>query len=577
MPFDGTVLHAITNELHERLTGGRISKIYQPLPSDLILQIRSKGRNEKLLISANPSFPRIYLTEEAFQNPMEPPMFTMLLRKYLEGGVIEKIAQWEMERILTITISARNEIGDPHTYRLIFELMGKHSNLILLDPDRESILDAIHHVTPAMSRVRVVLPGKTYETPPSQGKKNPLTITKEAWISLFTPWPPQPEKHLTETMQGISPFVARQIVAAGGGSPEGVWRAFHEMVQLLLQHQYTPTLFTREGKSDFTVLPFQIPGAKLERFDDANSLLETYFRMKASEDLSRQMGHELLQILRQEKRKNEHKVAKQRVELREAAAAEEYKRWGELLISFQHEVSGGAEKVMLPNIYEEGDPPMEIPLDPDRSAVENAQVYFRRYQKAKKSIPFLHEQIQKAEEEIAYFDQVILQIEQADQKSLHQIREELIQEKIIRGKKEERNKKGGKRKEGEVKIDRYRSSEGYLIYVGKNNLQNEALTMRIAGKQDTWLHTKEIPGSHVVISGTGFTEKTLHEAAMLAAYFSKGRDSSSVPVDYTLIRYVKKPNGAKPGFVIYDHQKTLYVTPDEAEIRKLQKGSSGKP
>lgn len=573
MPFDGIVLHALAHELNERLAGGRISKIAQPYPTDLILQIRSKGKNEKLLISANPTFPRIYLTKEQFQNPIEPPMFTMLLRKYLEGGIIHEISQVEMERILRIEIESRDEIGDPHTYHLIFELMGKHSNLMLIDPTQNLILDAIHHVTPAMSRVRVVLPGKIYEAPPTQGKRNPLKIRREEFLSLLTPWPEDPEKRLVESLQGISSFVAKEIVGESTSSPEELWDRFHQMISLIDEHRVTPIIFTREGKSDFTVLPFSLPHAKIERFQEVNDLLDTYYRIKANEALSRQMGHELLQILLQEKKKTEKKILKQKGDLEEAARAETFKRWGELLISFQHELADHQEKVTLPNIYEEGEPPIEIPLDPSLSAVENAKIYFKKYQKAKKSIPILQERIQKAEEELRYFEQVILQIEQADQKTLLQIREELIQEKIIKGKKEERNKKGGKRKEGEVKIDRYLSSEGYIIYVGKNNIQNDALTMRIAKKEDTWLHTKEIPGSHVVISGKGFSEKTLHEAAMLAAYFSKGRNSSLVPVDYTLIRHVRKPNGAKPGFVIYDHQKTLYVTPDEEEILKMKKES----
>ncbi|CCQ96636.1 conserved hypothetical protein [[Clostridium] ultunense Esp] len=572
MPFDGTVLHALAHELNEKLAGGRIGKIYQPLPTDLLLQIRSGGRNEKLLLSANLTYPRLYLTQENFQNPMEPPMFTMLLRKYIEGGIIQRIFQVEMERILIIEIQSRDELGDLHLYRLLFELMGRHSNLLFLDGEKEIVMDAIHHVTPSMSRVRTVLPGRIYELPPSQGKKNPLTITREEFLPLFFPWPEDPEKKLVEALQGISPFVGRGIIAkAASFTPEGLWEAFEETRMHLIHHHYKPVIFSIGGKSDFCVLPLLSPDQKREEFDEVSACLDTYYRIKAKEDLSKQMGQELLQVLHQEKKKNEKKLRKLEETLRESLEAEQYRLWGELLTSFQHEVQEGSSQAFLLNYYEEGSPRIEIPLDPHLSATENAQRYFKLYNKAKRSLPMVKEQIEKTEEEIAYLDQVILQVEQADQRNLGEIREELIREGILKGDKKEAKKKNGKEKGTVVKIDRYRSSEGYMIYVGKNNLQNDTLTTRIARDRDTWLHTKQIPGSHVVISGEGFSEKTLHEAAMLAAYFSKGRNSSSVPVDYTLIRHVRKPNGAKPGFVIYDHQKTLYVTPDEEKVRSIPK------
>lgn len=569
MSLDGIVIHALVYELIHALVGGRISKIQQPRSSDLLLHIRVKGINQRLLLSANHSYPRLYLTDENFTNPDEAPMFTMVLRKHIDGGIIQSIQQIELERIVQLTISTRDEIGDPKTYRLIIELMGRHSNIILVDNENDVILDGIHHVTPSISQYRIVLPGKTYVSPPDQGKLNPLHVSQEIFEQLL---PFNNNDMLSQTIvqkfQGIGPLIAKEIVHRSHNQPNKLWRVFKQLMEQLTEHRYDPAIISN-AKSIAAILPLHHIEGKVDKFNTINACLQTYYQKKASSEIIRQAAHDLLRLLNTESSKNKKKLLKLQSTLNDAQQSERYRLWGELLTSYQHQIQTGDSVTTVLNYYDENNVYIDIPLDPTLTPIENAQAYFKKYGKAKSGQVAVKEQIDKTKSELHYLDGIIAQIEIADPLTLEEIREELVEEGYIRYRKKHQKQK--KKKKGHPILEQYLSSEGVQIFIGKNNIQNDFLTNRFARNNDTWLHTKDIPGSHVVISGEQFGEQTLYEAANLAAYYSKGRNSSSVPVDYTLIRHVRKPSGAKPGYVIYDHQKTLYVTPDEEQIQALKK------
>lgn len=583
MSLDGIVTRALAHELQE-LNGARIHKIYQPTDSEIVLHIRGQGFGRKLLLSAHPSLPRIHYTEQPWTNPMEPPMFCMLLRKHCEGGVIESIRQDGTERIVWIDVRHRDELGDLTIKRLALEIMGRHSNLILLDPATGLIHDSIRHVTPAISSYRVVMPGTPYVSPPPQGKLNPLEPSPEAAFEAAIDAAlagaggagedPKPANAkalagaIVAAYSGISPLLAREIVHRAGGRRETLWPAFRELMGAFAEQRYEPTVVeTADGRTFFSCVRLDHLGGVSRGYATMNECLEAYFGDKAERDLVRQRTADLSRLLLNETAKNEKKLEKLRETLAEADEAERFRRLGELLTAHLHQIKRGDAAAEVTDYYEEEQPTVTIPLDPQLTPTENSQRYFRKYTKLKNSRAVVGEQIEAAEAEIRYLESVVQGLETATPADIEEIREELAEQGYVRLRS---TAKGAKRK----KSDRpsllcYTSSEGVPIYVGKNNTQNDYVTNRLGHPTDTWLHTKDIPGSHVLIRGADYGETTLHEAAMLAAYYSKAKESSRVPVDYTRIRLVRKPNGAKPGFVIYEGQKTLYVTPDEAAIRSL--------
>jgi predicted ribosome quality control (RQC) complex YloA/Tae2 family protein len=567
MAFDGLVTRSIVNECTQLLLGGRISKIHQPSDSDIVMQIRAGGENHRLLLSASPSYPRIHLSHESFSNPMEPPMFCMLLRKHCEGAVIESISQIEMERIVHFDLKMRDELGDWKKRRLIIEIMGRHSNILLVDPEKNLILDGIQHVTPGMSRHRVVLPGRPYVLPPEQGKLNPLNVEKETFFSSLDFNAGKMDKQIVDRFSGISPLVAREIVYRGGLSGrESLWSCFAQLMEDVNKHHYLPQIVEFREKAYFSVVDLTHLKGHTQRFSSPSSCVELYYFGKAERDAVKQRAHDLIRFASTELDKNVKKITKLEETLRESEQAELFRLYGELLTAHLHEVKKGDQMARVSNYYEEGTPVVEIALDPSKSPADNAQAYYRKYAKARSSKRMVAEQILLTNKEIEYFERIIQQLEGASVKDIEEIRDELIEEGYLRfrGRKDPRKKKNDK-----PQLEKYVSSDGTEILVGKNNKQNEYLTNRLASTFDTWLHTKDIPGSHVVIRGKEFSEQTLYEAAKLAAYFSKARGSSQIPVDYTLIKNVKKPSGAKPGYVTYDQQKTLFVQSDEDFIRAI--------
>lgn len=608
MALDGIVTRAIVTEL-QACIGQRISKIYQPGDHDLIFTLRGAGGGGKLILSANPTYPRVHFTERSTPNPPEAPMFCMLMRKHCEGGVIEAVAQVGMERIIHLDIRQRDELGDISAKKIIIELMGRHSNIILTDT-AGTIIDGIHHVTPAISSYRIVMPGFAYTQPPEQNKLNPLIVTQQDFLAAYkdallpefpetpeqgggmedekVPKPPRknpaldPSGWIVETFSGISPLIAQEILlraypdgkpdpaaASGpaGGAAALLYGAFESLMAPVRAGDFHPvTGLNAKGKLLFSAIPLKLLENGGKSYDSISRCMEDYFGDKAERDTVKQKVSDLIRFLTNERSKNIKKLANLRDDLEEAADAEDYRIKGELLFASLHLLSKGDKEVKLVNYYDENQAEITIPLDPLLSPSDNAQRYFKRYNKYKNSLAVIEEQLEKTQEEILYIENLLQQLDHASLNDIEEIRDELVAGGYLR----ERGKKGKKKKKpGRPTLQVFTSSEGIEIYVGKNNLQNEYLTNRLAGPNDTWLHTKDIPGSHVVIRSDRFGEPTLNEAAQLAAYFSQAKHSSGVPVDTTLIRHVRKPSGSKPGFVIYDHQRTLYITPQEDIVKGL--------
>ncbi|WCN39025.1 Rqc2 family fibronectin-binding protein [Aneurinibacillus uraniidurans] len=566
MAFDGIVTRAVTHELNEKLAGSRIAKIHQPTDTDIVMQIRTRSGSVRLLLSASLSFPRLHLTTAAYQNPLEAPMFCMLLRKYCEGAVIESIRQVDMERIVHIDVRGRDELGDDRAKRIVLEIMGRHSNLILLDPETGLIHDGLHHVTPSVSRYRVVLPGRPYLPPPPQDKLNPLEASEHEFLVRMKFNEGKLDKQLISSFAGMSPLVATEILHRTGlPTADALWNAFRSVMKDVDAHLYTPTIVRTETKEYFSAVPLTHLQGMAETFDSMSTCLEAFYHGKAERDTVKQRMHDLLRLVSNERDKNVKKIEKLKETKRQAEDAHVYQRYGELITANIYQMERGQTDVTVLNYYEDGSPELTISLDPRLTPSENAQMYFKKYTKAKNSLAILDEQIASAEEEVRYLDMIIQQVESAGLADIEEIRDELTEEGYLRA----RPSRNRKPKTKHPILERYTSSEGIEIYLGKNNKQNEYLTNRLAAPTDTWLHTKDIPGSHVVIRSTEFGDATLAEAAMLAAYHSKARQSSQVPVDYTLVRHVKKPKGSKPGFVIYEQQKTLFITPDDTVLRDL--------
>ncbi len=566
MSFDGLFTGAMTNEVASKLTTGRISKIVQPSNYEVLLTVRANGANYKLIISAHPSYARFHFTNQNYDTPSEPSMFTMLLRKHLNGGFIESITQLEHERIVNIKVRSRNEIGDEQYRTLIIELMGRHSNILLIDEERQVILDSIKHVPMAVNRHRIVQPGATYISPPNQEKHDPFQITsKEEFNQFIIQSDQSPSEAIVQHFSGISPLLANEIVYNG---KEDVYNSFKTIMNEIQLKKFTPSLFRLESREMFYFINLTHLQAEQTVFDSLSELLDVYYFGKAERDRVKQQSGDLEKLLQNELTKNKKKIKKLHKSLEDTDKADKIQLQGELLTANMFALQKGMKEIEVINYYDENGATMVIPLSPLKTPSENAQAYFTKYTKLKNSVAHIEEQIKLTKEENDYLETVIQQIESASPRDLEEIREELVETGYIRKKKSKKAQKSNKQK---VTLDEYISTTGEPLLVGKNNKQNDYLTNKLASRDELWFHTKDIPGSHVVIRAKDPSETAIKEAAIIAAYFSKARQSSSVPVDYTEIRHVKKPNGSKPGFVIYEQNNTVYVTPDEELVLKLKK------
>lgn len=566
MSFDGIFTHAMVRELKDQLVTGRISKIHQPYDHEVVLVIRARGKNQRLLLSAHPSYARIQLTEIAYTNPDNPPNFVMMLRKHLEGAILEDIHQVENDRVVHFTFSKRDELGDLQDIVLIVELMGRHSTIVLLNQQTGKILDAIKHVGHSQNTYRSILPGSEYIEPPKQSQLDPFKVSKEQLFTLLSTADVLDGRYLQQQFQGFGRDTAEELAVRLTQRPNekiAVWSAFFSS----LKEQITPTLGLKNQKEFFAPLAFET-FEQSQKYATLSMLLDAFYGEKAEKDRVKQLGNELIRKVDNEIKRNQTKLAKREKTLKDSENAEDFRRDGELLTTFMTQVPRGANSVELLNYYEENTP-ITITLNPALTPNQNAQKYFQKYQKLKNAVKLIYDQIAEAKDEIAYLESILAQLEIAGPMDIEVIKEELVASGYLKQKRAKKN-----RKHAPSKPERFIASDGTEILVGKNNLQNDQLTLKQARKSDIWLHAKNIPGSHVIIKNDQPSEETLLEAAELAAYFSKFRQSAQVPVDYVAVKHIHKPNGAKPGFVIYENQKTLFVTPEEAIIEQLRKNGT---
>ena len=568
MAFDGLFTKAMCEELTHTINGGRINKIHQPYPNEIIMIIRANGKNHKLLLSAHPSYSRAQLTEEAYENPQDPPMFCMLLRKHLEGAIIENIYQKDLDRIIIFDIKGRNEIGDISYKKLIVEIMGRHSNIILVNNENNTILDSIKHVSYAVNSYRAILPGQLYKFPPEQNKLNPITASETDILKSLDMNAGKLDKQLVAHFSGLSPFIAKEILFNSGlPTSDNIIKSFLHVMEHFQQQQYKPSIFYT-NKEHFYCIPIAHLEGTCKTYTTLSEMLDRFYFGKAARDRIKQQAQDLERFINNEKEKNEKKITKLQVTLQESEKAEEFQLKGELLTANMFQITQGMTEIDVINYYEEEGNTIKISLDPQKSPSQNAQAYFKKYQKAKHAIKIVSVQIELAKEEVMYFDSLLQQLDSAQPRDIEEIREELQDGGYIKV----RNKKGmKKKKDAKPILDEYISSDGDLILVGKNNIQNEFLTNKHSKRDELWFHTKDIPGSHVVIRNSSPSDTSIQEAATIAAYYSKAKESSQVPVDYTQIRNVKKPKGSKPGYVIYDNQTTIYVTPNADIVLSLKK------
>ncbi|ASK63554.1 hypothetical protein CFK37_16015 [Virgibacillus phasianinus] len=567
MPFDGIVTRALTNEWNEQIISGKINKIYQPTNTEIVFTIRSNGQNHTLLFSIHPMYARIHITKDTYTNPKEAPMFCMILRKYLSGAVIESINQYGLERIITFSFKTRNEIGDVTHKSLVIELMGKHSNLMLIDEEKGHIIDSLKHVSLAQNRHRTILPGHPYILPPHQDKLNILEANADEFIQKIDFNQGKMENQIVQSLSGISPLVAREMVGRAKLGSQQTYKNVYTVLQETVQgFNFIPAVY-KNYKEDFHVIPLETVSGEKETFDTTNEMLDVFYSGKAERDRVKQQAKDLYRFIKNEKDKNERKMKKHQQTIKKAGNADKFQHQGELLTANMHRIKKGDASITVTDYYDPEQRKRTIELNPNKTPSENTQGLFKTYRKLQTSKQVVENEITKTKNEISYLDQLLQQIDVAREEDIEEIREELRDEGYL---KKQRTKHKKKNKQGLPKPDSYQSSDGTPILVGKNNKQNEYVTNKIAHRDHVWLHTKDIPGSHVVIQDQNPSEDTLLEAANLAAYFSKSQQSSSVPVDYTTIRHVKKPNGAKPGFVTYDNQKTLFITPDKNLVEKLK-------
>lgn len=548
MSFDGFFLHHLTKELQDELLYGRIQKVNQPFEHELVLTIRNNRKNYKLLLSAHPVFGRLQITKTDFQNPQTPNTFTMIMRKYLQGAVIENITQIENDRVLEIAFSNKNEIGDNIKVTLVVEIMGKHSNIILIDKAESKIIESIKHIGFSQNSYRTILPGSTYIAPPKTDAKNPFTVSDEKLFEILQTEDLAP-RHLQKLFQGLGRDTAENLAAQLSDDKLKQFRAFFGR----------PVQPNMTDKS-FAAVPFDKSG---QTFDSLSELLDVFYQDKAERDRVNQQSSDLIHRVQTELDKNIKKLAKQEKELAATENAEEFRQKGELLTTYLSMVPNNQDQVELDNYYT--NEKITIALDKSLTPNQNAQRYFKKYQKLKEAVKHLTGLIEETKHTITYLESVETALSHASISDIEDIREELVETGFV--KRRTRDKRH-KRK----KPEQYLASDGKtIIMVGRNNLQNDELTFKMAKKGELWFHAKDIPGSHVLIKDNlNPSDEVKTDAAELAAYYSKARLSNLIQVDMIEAKKLNKPTGAKPGFVTYTGQKTLRVTPTEEKINSMR-------
>ncbi|MBC8535636.1 Rqc2 family fibronectin-binding protein [Feifania hominis] len=592
MPLDAAFLHGLTAELNETLAGARIDKITMPGREEIVLSGRGAEGNFRLLLSASRTTPRLGLLRENRENPPAPPMFCMLLRKHLQNGRITQLRQLGFERAVRLTVESRNELGDPTQYALILEIIGVQSNLIFLD-GQGRIVDALKRSEFSESLRRTVMPGARYELPPAQNKRDPLTQLDEILSALRGCREKKPaDRVVLDAAIGFSPLISREIVCRALGSCDMLYSELHEAqrqrvaqefartVDAVLSGDTTPVILYDEDQRpvDFSFLLLTQYGQLYRQVQPGSycDTLEDFYGARERNERLRQRTSALDKMLRSAVTRTAKKLQKQRADLAACTDRDTYRIYGELLTAALASVERGAPHALVPNYYEEGSPLVKIPLDVTKSPAQNAQRYFKQYQKAKTAETMLTAQIEKGERELEYLESVLVSLSSVEsERDIAEIRRELTTAGYLRP-----EKGAAKRRQREPEISKpmeFRSTSGFRILIGRNNSQNDYLTLTLASKQDIWLHAQGLPGSHVIVVTGGETpdDETLEQAAVLAATYSKSQQSQNVPVSYTEVRNVKKPAGSRPGKVIFVHYKTAYVTPSPELAQRLRVDGNG--
>lgn len=584
MALDGIVISSIVHELKQTLVGGRIDKIYQIEKDDVLLSVRSNNTSYKLLLTANSSYPRLHLSTLAKNPSTEPPLFCMLLRKHLGGGKILDIVQPNFERIVELSIEATNELGDKETKKLIIEIMGRHSNIILTK-ENGLIIDSIKHISLDKSSVREVLPNRMYAWPPSQNKCNPLLLDQVSFSQLIKEKDMPLFKALYMTYNGLSPTISHDLCLLANVDEDllgtevtpqllnNLFVPFEKLMNQVRQGDFSPTLYlNHEGlPEDFYSFPLALYNDyEAQSVCSISELLENYYFEKSTRFNVAQKTTDIKKLVHNFIERAIRKQHIQEKALEDSAHKDTYKIYGELITAYAHQIPAGAQDFTTLNYYEEPYEEITIPLDSKRTAIQNAQAYFKLYNKAKRTEIAALEQLEIIQEDLNYLQSVLLSLDLLETKEdIAELRTELVDMGYLKKRKSTTKKKGNKKS---LPYLHFKASTGHDIYVGKNNYQNDELTMKFAKSNDMWLHIKDGPGSHVIIKAidqTPIPETALEEAALLAAYHSSGKQSSHVPIDYTLKKYVKKVPNAKPGMVIYNEFKTIYITPSEVAVKKL--------
>ena len=581
MPLDAVCLEAVLEELRPRLLGLRIDKVQQPARDQVILLLRG---NQRLLLNAGANAPRIQLTELTRDNPAEPPMFCMLLRKHLVGARVADIVQPGLERLVRLELDITDDFGQPGKRTLVLEAMGRRSNLILLDGEGR-IIDCLRRVDAEMSASRQVLPGLYYEPPASTGRLPVTEETEEGFREKLAAANPerQLDAFLLDNYFGISPLIAREIAFRAAGETdrhifeltregeERFWSAFALVISTATEKQFTPFLIEREGAPlDFSYLPITQYGdaAQASRWESFSAMLDGFYEARERQERVRQRGADLIRTATTARDRLRRKLAMQEKDYAATQDRDRLRICGDLITSNLYRMERGQSKLTCENFYDENCGEITIPLDPLLTPQQNAAKYYKRYTKAKTAERYLREQMDIARRDLEYLESVLEEISEAEtEQDFLDIRCELREAGYLRG-----QGKGKKEMKRPAKPREFRTTTGFRVLVGRNNRQNDKLTMKDADHRDLWFHTQKIHGAHVILCAEGreVDDDTIVEAAKLAAYYSRARDSGNVPVDYTQVKNVKKPTGARPGMVIYNTCRTVNVTPEEALVKQLR-------
>lgn len=556
MAFDGLFIHSLLNSIKPTLVNGRLSKIYQPFEQDLVLTFRNERKNYQLLISANAQYPRFYLTKKAIANPDKAPTFVMVLRKYLEGSILQEIEQVGVERIVNFRFSNRNELGDQVQLVLSVELMGRHSNVILYDNSNGHIIDLLKRINPDENRARILLPKAKYELPPLNPGINGFDLSEQEFKQKAAANDPS---EFAGQINGLDRDDRSELI--GYLEDDFSYSSFRTFINQFDKKGAFVLLTPRNKRKIFPYLPYHLDLVKESSDPDLNHALDEFYLYQANHDWVKQKSSKIERLVKNEQKKLTKKIVKLKKQLEQAENSEGYRIRGEILNANLAQVKPGMTKISLPNYYD-NNRPIEIKLDAALSPARNGQKYFTRYKKLRDSIKHVKEQIEIANDNLRYFDSIQTAIDNAEPEDIDQITDELINQGYLKRPQKQKRKK----KVTEHNLNKFRLSSGKTVLVGKNNYQNDWLTLKKANKTDIWFHVKNIPGSHVILQDANPSDDDILEAAEIAAYFSKAKNSAHVQVDYVQDKRVKKPNGARPGFVIYTGQNSIEVTPEKERV-----------